>query len=173
MSTLRTTIARIADWRAIAVLFVSFLVCTSAFTWRQQQLGHENKVLDVRFWYTPADVQQLMQNLEAEGRKLYAITQVTLDLAFPLVYGTIFAVLIFRLYGRDSSRILLWLPMLAVVADLLENVTTAYLALRFADTESSLAWFSVSCTVTKDAFLGLSLIVVLIGGIRGSGHDPR
>ena len=59
-----------------------------------------------------------------------------------------------------------------VVADVLENGTTAYLAWSYARTESDVVWFALACTVTKVLLFTASAIVVLIGGLRGLRVGP-
>ncbi len=167
MTTLHNAILKIANWPTIALLFIAFLFCSQAFAWRQQELGPQNQVLDVRFWYAPSEVKELMDNLGVEGRELYARTQVTLDLAFPLIYGSILAILVVRLYRPQSARRLILFPLLSATADVLENLTAAYLAWSFKGAETSLAWFCAGCTAAKSLLLVGSLIVVVIGGIQG------
>ena len=164
MRRLYRVVEKNANWPTITLLFVAFLLCNQAFAWRQSRLEHE--VLDVRSWYTPGEVAELMESLGADGRSLYATTQVTLDVAFPLIYGAILAILIVRLYREELARRLLAVPLVAVLADLLENVTAAFLAWTFTDEASSLAWFSAVCTLTKSAALLGALVVVLVGAVR-------
>ena len=71
------------------------------------------------------------------GRSGYALTQWTLDLAFPFLYGSLLWLLMaragpacFRRWPR--MRHALWLPPLAGAFDLVENALTAALALTFS-----------------------------------------
>lgn len=150
-------------WPVIVVLFASLLACLLAFSRRKKKLGLHNTLLDVRFWYTPANVRQLMKSLGGKGRRHYATSLVTLDFAFPLIYGAIFAILIVNLYGREQAQLLIWVAPLTVVADLLENTSIAILAWTYPEFRSSLARLSAFCTVSKWVMFAASLLVIVIG----------
>ena len=160
------TIERLATWPVTALLVIVMLLCSQGFTWRSGALGYEIRTLDVRGWYTPEDVQQLMAELGESGRQLYAITEVTLDLVFPLAYGTLFSILILRLYNSRRAYLLLF-PLGAMTADLLENLTAAILALTYSGEASPLAWFAAVCTVIKFFCFLVSVLLILAGGIAG------
>src|SRR5437879_2395351 len=111
----------LATWPVVALLVVGFLLCQMGFAWRHKALGPTHEVPDARLWYTPDDVRTFFDQIGDCGRQLYAFTQVTLDLANPLLYGTLFAVLIVRLFGSRYPGLV---PLPVAAADLLENATT-------------------------------------------------
>jgi hypothetical protein len=163
---LSRSITGIASWPIVALLVVTLILCSLAFDWRQEVLGSKNKILDGRGWYTPAEARQLFKDLGDRGRNVYAATQVTLDLVFPVVYAFLFAILINRVSsGRRDWPVVV--PLLAGVADLLENVTIAYLAWSYQGQESPLAWFAAICTLTKSLLFVASLVLILAGGVAG------
>jgi hypothetical protein len=173
LTLLYDRIAAVARWPVVAILFVVFIVCMQLFNARQEWLGCQNRVLDVRFWYTPEDAQSLFKAIGPGGRKLYAISQVTLDLLFPPVYGTLLAILIVRLFSMEHARLLLLAPLLTVVADLSENFTTFYLAWTYQEgSPSSVTYFAAACTATKLLLFVTCLVVILAGGVRGLLHPP-
>ena len=83
----------------------------------------------------------------------------------PLVYGTLFAALIIQVYARERGKFLLLVPLLTAVFDVLENITTAYLAWQFDGRPSPIASVAAVLTVTKSALLMLSLILIVIGAL--------
>ena len=117
----------------MALLFGIFVLCSGGFDWRSKRLGCENRALDARFWYSPEQACVFFNAIGPTGRRIYAMTQVTLDLVFPLTYGTLFALLIVHVYDQSLAGTLVWVPVLAAITDLLENVTTAFLAWQFND----------------------------------------
>lgn len=161
----------IATWPGFSLLVTVFLVCLPVFNWRQEKLDltGENSLLDSRFWYTPTDVQSffthIYENNGREGLNLYVLTQITLDVIFPIVYGTLFAALIVRFYGAEVNWKLI-IPILAVASDLGENFTTAYLAWSYPNVSSFLAWLAYGCTLTKWTMVGFSVILIFIGGLK-------
>ena len=76
---------RLATWLVVALLSVAIVVCVQGFIWRQAALGWPNQVLDAHLGYTPIEAQQVLAALGTSGRHLYATTQLTLDVIFPLV----------------------------------------------------------------------------------------
>jgi len=87
LTFLHNKLQGVATWPAVAILLFAFLVCSILFDWRQDELGYRSKILDVRFGYSPSDVVQLFEELRDNGRKLNAITEISLDLIFPFIYG--------------------------------------------------------------------------------------
>src|SRR6478752_157815 len=87
-NALSNLLERLATWPAVTLLFVLFLLCSQGFELRHKSLGFENPGLDSRFWYSPEEARDFFEAIGERGRRLYAITEVTLDLAFPLVYGS-------------------------------------------------------------------------------------
>lgn len=162
--------------RYIATLsgFISLSIvlglCVKTFSWRTKQLmfGTENKLLDSRFWYTPTDVQNFFayidSNIGKAGLNLYALTQVTLDVVFPIAYGTLLAALITLLYSAEAAQRLIIIPILAALADLGENFILAYLASNHSITVSSIAWVASVFTLLKWVMVCCSGLLIL-GGI--------
>lgn len=164
---------RLPAWPLIALLFIGFLLCNLGFDWRNEALGSHIKILDVRVWYSPADARDLFKSLGEDGRRIYAITEVTLDLAFPLIYGTLFVLLICQLYRAPASIRLILLPVVSVITDLTENSLLFYLAMTFNDQATFIAWIASIATATKTAaFIG-SLVAILAGGIQGIATNKQ
>jgi hypothetical protein len=156
---------RWATWPVVALLFVMFLLCAQGFEWRRKTLGYENRGLDSRFWYSPDEARDFLQNIGERGRRIYVATQLTLDIVFPLIYGTLFAALIVHLYARENAKILVLVPLLTVAADLLENVTTAYLAWQFDGQASPVARGVAIVTAAKSSLFALALILIGAGAL--------
>lgn len=163
--SLHSALEHFATWPAVALLFILFIMCAQGFEWRRKTLGYENLALDGRFWYSPDDANDFLRNIGAVGRRIYAVTELTLDILFPLVYGTLFAALIIHVYARDSGRFLVLVPLLTVVFDVLENITTAYLAWQFDGQTSPVARGAAVLTATKSGLLILSLTLIFIGAL--------
>jgi hypothetical protein len=158
---------RLAAWPILALLVIALVFGLQAFTARSAAL-HYVKVLDVRSFYTPSDVQQLMQALGPQGRNLYAITEVTLDLLFPFVYGGLLALLLVRLYDCRTARSLVVIPVIAIVFDLLENLSAFTLSLTYSGQPSPLAWAGAAFTLIKYVAGLASLAIVSWGALRGT-----
>ena len=156
-------IDRQAKWSVAALLVVILLLAQQAFTGRRTAIGVQVELLDGRRWYTPLQVAQLFEEL-GPGRGLYAITELTVDVIYPLAYGLLFAILLVRTWGPRYPWMLAF-PLLTVTFDLLENVFITYLLFSFGGQPSWVAWLAASCTLAKSIFFLISIVLVLNGGI--------
>lgn len=159
-------------WARIALLFIltipfSLLI----FPMRRKALtalteDGQNPTLDVRLSYTPQAALDTAEKLGAEGRRLYSVSELTLDVAFPLLYSALLSNilgLLYRSHPNPSTRQnLSRIPFALLLADLMENCSIASLMLvypdprfsnlaaRFAAFFTSLKWFIglfVLCTI--------------------------
>ena len=158
-------------WLIVGFLLVACGVLNYGFSQRTETLGCENELLDGRGWYSAATAHELLGSLGEKGRSYYWKSELTLDLVFPLVYGSLFCILLARLYGPDRPWALL-IPVLAVVADVLENGTIAYLAWSWSSDRSPLGWLAGALTLTKTGLLLVTLLI-LIAGILGVRQGVR
>ena len=159
-------VERCATWRIAAAAMVGVVGCVAGLAWRQARLAGAS-LLDSRGWYTPAEAAALfdyLDRLDASARTVYAITALTIDMAFPVCYGLLFAVLIFRLFHIGNPLYLL--PLALALADVLENVTVAALALSYDGDPSPLAWLAAVFTVTKTLLFVATLAVTGVGGFH-------
>jgi len=156
---------RLASWQVVALLFVLSIICVLGFKWRDKKLGYENPGLDGRGWYSPIEVRDFLHNIKEEGRRIYYTTELTLDLLFPLVYGTLFASLITHVYARESAKFLVLVPLLAVICDVIENIILAYLAWQFNDLTSPVARVAAIATAVKSGLFILSLLLIFGGAL--------
>ena len=79
-------------------------------------------------------MQKFLGGLEGKIRRLYAISELTVDVVFPVCYSGL-AIILMAVLMKISAGLawqwLLYLPLLTAVADLSENVSVAFLALTF------------------------------------------
>src|SRR3954466_14701926 len=102
-----------ATWPRALLLLALFFLCVGVFELRSRALGYANKVLDGRWrGYSPEDVRAFFEAIGEDGRRLYAKTERTLDAAFPIIYGSLFATLLILLYGRLGAKYLVLVPLL-------------------------------------------------------------
>lgn len=130
-------IERSLNWQRDLIFYVMLLICMAAFQMRGALSGliagcDPGESLDGRWTgYCVAEATTYLENLGPKGRSLYASTQLTLDLAFPLLYGSLFALLSVRCLCRNISRWFVYLPVAMALADWSENFLTAVAACRF------------------------------------------
>ena len=163
-ASIRAALERWATWRvALAALAVA-AACIAGLAWRQDRLGGL-PLLDSRNWYTPDEAAALFEaldGLDAGARTVYAVTGLTIDMAFPAAYGLLFAILLVRLFRAPFFL----LPLATAAADMLENAAVAALALSYADAPSPLAWLAAAFTLAKALFGYVGLAATFVGVVR-------
>jgi hypothetical protein len=132
--------------------------------------GYNTPILDVRIGYTPAQAFELIGALTGPGRTLYALSEVTLDLLYPLVYTGLLAALLSWLAppAFGSAAWVTWLqkvPRAVLLADYLENIGIVLLVLVYPTQPAPLAWAISGVTIVKFTLgLGCLLAVLLAAG---------
>lgn len=110
------------------------LICITAFSWRDYVSG-DAEFLDARQpsfstiyqSYTRQDVIDLFAKLKkTNSLRLYQITEVTLDLVFPIAYMLIFVGILYWLKPQIFGLIM-YLPVLMAAVDILENLSIFFL----------------------------------------------
>jgi Patatin-like phospholipase len=142
--------------------FVALFVAFALFLLRRRLLG--GAATPDSFWlgYTPAQVADFLKQIGPAGRSLYAWTQLTLDVVFPVIYVVCIGRPLARTASPAIGPLLIWLPFVVAGFDLVENVLTAYLAWTFDGRPSPLAEFASLFTRSKYAFLVVSLGALLL-----------
>jgi len=160
------TLERYATWRIAVAALVGVVGCVGGLAWRQTRLAGLD-LLDSRGWYTPDDAAALfdaLDRLDGGARAVYATTALTIDMVFPASYGLLLAVLLFRLF-RDGAPLYL-LPLTVAVADGLENIAVAVLAVSHDGAPSVLAWPAAVFTAAKTVLFVATLAVICAGAMR-------
>src|SRR5262245_51799263 len=142
--------------------FVALVIGIALFLLRRKYLGGADP--PDSFWqgYTAAQVADFLRQIGPRGRSLYAWTQLTLDLVFPVIYVVCIARPLARTASPAIGPLLIWLPFVVAGFDLAENVATAYLAWTFDGRPAPLAEFASVFTRSKYAILVVSLGALLL-----------
>ena len=85
-------------------------------------------------------------------------------MVFPASYGLLFALLLFLLFRGGAPLYLL--PLAVALADALENITIAALALSYDGASTPLAWLAAVFTLVKTVLFVATLAVTGVGGMR-------
>ena len=157
---------RLATRRVVTPTVLVALLCMAGFQWRDARLGGL-ELLDTRQWYTPgqaADLFGALDRLGPRARAVYAWTEVSIDLIFPVAYGLLFALLLLRLF--ESGRPFYLLPIAGAAADVFENLSIASLALTYDGAPTSWARVAAVFTLLKSGLLLATLAAALGAAIR-------
>lgn len=174
LAALSTFFYRIASWKTLllgVVLYVPFpaYFLTSLAQRTNDLAGQPIGPIDLLVGYDPARIQQLVAAYGPEGRAIYARGELTIDLAYPLIY-TFLLCLILSLVYRNRPYVPFGrvnvLPVGVFLADLLENGCIVYLLRSYPAASWRVASLCSVLTNLKWAGAGLVLGLILYGLLR-------
>ena len=153
--------------RPVAILTaLAALLCQAGFQWRDARLGGL-ELLDTRPWYTPEQAAALfgaLDRLDPRARAVYAWTEVSLDMVFPVAYGLLLALVLLRLF--EDGRPLYLLPIAGAATDVFENISIALLASTYDGAPSSWTRVAAAFTLLKSGLILATLAAAVGGAIR-------
>lgn len=137
--------------------------------------------LDLLFFYTPQQAYERIAAYGESGRTAYRLTELTVDVAYPIVYSLFLSLLLSWLFQRGfaaQANIQRWnvLPLGAWLFDLLENLGIVAMLTIYPAAPDWLAWPTALFTMTKWCFVGASVALALVGIVavlRKIGHASR
>lgn len=142
-----------------------------------------SEVLDIQFGYTPETAMRILSNMGEYGRSLARYT-ILADMVYPLVYGLLFLILLYRFMPRLPVAFLEYviyaLPVMAVICDWLENIWEWRMMTHFPDNVMTLApmgsvfttikWYAVLASLVV---LGIEVLIALYyPTLRKHGTNP-
>ncbi len=163
---IRPVLQRLSTRRVVIPTLLAALLCVAAFQWRDARLGGL-ELLDTRQWYTPEQAAALfgaLDRLDPRARAVYAWTEVSVDLIFPVAYGLLLALALLRLFGNGWRLYLL--SIAGAVADVFENISIAWLAATYDGAPSSWTGVAAVFTLLKSVLILAALAAVAAGVIR-------
>jgi hypothetical protein len=165
--------ARLANIRAVLILFILMLplnlLIFPARTARLKELsGIADPILDAKYWYAPDTAYKLIGSLTEDGRRIYAITQVTVDLVYPILLNLFMTALMAFLFARafrpgSPMQRLPLLPYATLLADWGENVCLIVLILAYPTELTALARLASLFTTIKWVSGITSGVLILVG----------
>lgn len=124
--------------------------------------------IDLEYFYTPEKVYSMLASYGETGRITYRTFELTGDMLYPLMYTGLFCLLITWLLQRgfapDSPvQKLNVIPLGLWLSDLFENLGIVSMLSVYPATPAPLAWTAAAFTLLKWLFIGVTLVVILIG----------
>ena len=154
MTTLITFLNRVANWKTLVFLLVVYLSfpaywLKNAEATINQLAGKPVGVIDLTFGFDPARTLRMVADYGPAARACYAQTELTVDVAYPLVYSLLFAVILTLLFRDRPYKPFRWvtlLPVTTLLFDYLENAAIVGLLTGYPAQSPTLAML---CEVAK------------------------
>ncbi len=162
-----------SGWLALAgvAVFALFIVFVLPAQSSVEPAGSAQNVRspDLSFWYTPSDLYATAATYGIEGRAAYVRARGTFDILWPLVYTAFLALTLSwisrRMPDRRRWRRANLVPIGAGAFDLLENVCTSVVMLRYPATTPVVDVLAPAFTVSKWTFLGVAFVLAGVGTV--------
>ena len=124
--------------------------------------------LDLMMFATPDKIFGMIERYGEFGRPFYRNVELTVDIAYPIVYLFFFGLLISWLFQRGYAsnspmRKYNIMPVGAWFFDLLENIFIVTLLSIYPSQPTALAWLLILLTTVKWFFAGASIFLILTG----------
>ncbi|WP_293747593.1 hypothetical protein [uncultured Paraglaciecola sp.] len=162
---------RVAHIRLILVMCVIYLIFPLYLLPNIINSGSVGP-LDLLFWYNHDTLYQMLTSYGETIRSRYIIGLFTADLAYPIYYGTLLALifaLVFKKLAIPFSRKIIFIPYIAVLFDLTENSLLIYLLSSYPNKHSNIADLAGYVTAIKWSafgFIAATIIYTIIYGIQ-------
>lgn len=122
---------------------------------------------DTSYLYSAGDLYDMAEAFGPAGRQAYIRARLTFDVIWPLVYAFFFVTSISWLAGRafppgSRWRRLNLAPLLGLVLDYLENLSTSLVMARYPTPTPLVDWLAPAFTLLKWIFVGGSFVVLLV-----------
>ncbi|HYN89080.1 MAG TPA: hypothetical protein VER55_11140 [Ardenticatenaceae bacterium] len=122
--------------------------------------------IDLRFTYTPDEAYSMVETYGEEGRRFYAMLEVTMDVVYPFTYASLFSLLIAAGFRRGlrpdhplqrAHRV----PYAVMLVDFAENVGIVTMLLRYPTRHPRVARLTALFTLAKWLGFGVTVLLTL------------
>lgn len=155
------------------IIFVLFsaLVLPGQSARSTEQAGGERSP-DLSLYYSADDLYQMAEDYGGAGREAYIRARYTFDIAWPLVYTFFLVTTISWIYSRTFPPESWWrranlAPILAMIFDLLENLSTSLVMYRFPERTPVVDSLATVFTSLKWIFVAGSFVLLIVGIVIG------
>ncbi len=120
--------------------------------------------IDIHFAYSPEKAYELINSYSEATRESYMISEMTLDVLYPVVYTLFMSISLILLF--PSKEKVAWLPYLVFASDLIENTGIIVLLYNYPKELYNLAIITSVFSTIKWLLALLILMIMIIGLVR-------
>lgn len=167
-----------ASWKSVLLFFaLQMLFSIVIMPAASGSSDNDLPVLDLQFFYTPQQAYEIITAYTPAMRQAAAVTRLTLDIIYPVIYGIMLALLLTLTFRRafapkafaDAS---VFVPWGGVLFDYLENICFSIMFLSYPKEFYFLAQVSAIFTALKWTLIGIAFTLALVGGVKLILHKP-
>jgi hypothetical protein len=151
----------------VFIFFVAFVLPGQSA--QADEVAKDAGTPDLSFTYSTSDLYKMAESYGELGRAEYIKARFTFDLVWPLVYGAFLIVTISWSFAKATPPESIWrranlAPVLGVIFDYLENISTSIVMFRYPAQTPVVDALATVFTPVKWIFVGMSSILLLLGG---------
>lgn len=117
-----------------------------------------NKLLDIKFFYSASEAYEIISSYGPEGRSTYIKGLLLLDYLYPIAYSLLFSFIIYRL---SNKYLISLVPFLILIFDYIENSGIIYLLLTYPKENTLIATIAGFSTAIKWIFVIISILIII------------
>ncbi|OEH92459.1 hypothetical protein [Bacillus solimangrovi] len=157
-----------ASWPKVIVLLVAsnviYFIMIRVTIPNVSNMAEGMKVFDLMpLGYDVDYAMKLLEALGEEGRNIYLLQQIPLDLVYPGLLGLSGAFLIARMTrNHNKMSLALFIPLIAATFDYLENMLVAYMLVRYPDVNALTIKSSSFFTMGKSLITTIFFLFVIL-----------
>ncbi len=168
MKTLSNFLNRIASWKSL-VIFLALYMIFPAYLLKNAEskivalAGKPVGIIDLTFGFNPQKTLMMVADYGDNARSYYALTEMTTDILYPLVYAFLFGIILTLLYRGSSRSWVNTLPFVCLLFDYLENITIIILLKTFPQQSPTIATLCELFKLLKWLVFAAIILLVLLG----------
>src|SRR5258706_1413983 len=168
MRTLSTFLTRIAGWKSLLLLLVIYMVFVGYIlrnteTNINELAGKQIGIIDLTFGFNPQKTLMMVAGYGDAARSYYARTEMTIDIAYPVVYTFLLGVILTLLYRESSYAWVSLIPFICLILDYLENINIVILLILFPQQSLAIATLCEIFKLMKWLTFGCVILLMIFG----------
>ena len=144
------------------ILFILFNICGLAFI--LLPYGIMWNMLDLNFSYTSADVFKSFYQMGEKGRYINLYSTLILDTIYPILYISLILGAYVKLF--KDNILILWIPVIAFVLDIFENINIVYMNLNYLDLDETQVMIASTITSFKWITVFGAICLIIYGLLK-------
>ncbi len=171
MKTLSNFLYRIANWKSLVISLALYLlfpayILKNAEAKINELAGKPVGVIDLTFGFNPQNTLDMTADYGDAARAYYARTEMTADVAYPVVYAFLFGIILSLLYRNTSYARVNTLPFVMLLLDFAENAGIVRLLYSFPQQSVTVATLCEVFKLLKWITFGVIIVLIVWGLIR-------
>jgi len=168
MKTLSSLLHRIASWKtlllflALYFLFVA-LILKNTEAHINSLAGKSIGIIDLTMGFDPQRTLDMVAGYGDAARGHYAMVEMTADVAYPIVYAFVLAIMLTLLFRNTKYARVHLLPFLVLLFDYAENINIVYLLKTYPEQSLAAATLCEVFKLLKWGTSGLVCLTILAG----------